>query len=175
VSHAEQPPLDIHFFQSPEHEPAELHIVFAISENGFRLSAALLSQGNALFREQIIFSLLAITPEFETDLDTAIAFGLGAFGFEWAGGAVKAFIETTFGEVAVSGFVRYRFYINHTLLRRADEFILFGVIGKIVGLETQFLHSFWLAGWMLFLVEGVVLEEVAHAFFLQKGCVKNIV
>jgi hypothetical protein len=45
VSHAEQAPLDIHFFQSPEHESAELHIVFDIPENGFGLSATLLAQG----------------------------------------------------------------------------------------------------------------------------------
>jgi hypothetical protein len=47
VGHAEQTPLDIHFFQTPEHKPAEFHVVFDIPENGFGLCAASLSQGNA--------------------------------------------------------------------------------------------------------------------------------
>jgi len=46
--------------------------------------------------EQIVCGLLAITSEFKTDLYAAIAFGLGTFGFERAGGAIGAFIESAF-------------------------------------------------------------------------------
>jgi hypothetical protein len=93
VSHTEQPPLDIHFFQSPEHESAEFHVVFDVSENGFWLSAALLAQGQTLLREQVLSSLLPVASQFKIDLDAAIALGLGAFWFEWTGGTIGAFVK----------------------------------------------------------------------------------
>jgi len=136
VSHAEQTPLDIHFFQTPEHKSAELHIVFDISENGFGLCAALLSQGQALLGEQVVPGLLAITLKLKADLHTAIAFRLGAFGFERAGGAIQTLIESAFGQVAIFGFVGTGFDIDQALLGRAGEFIFFLVIGEGIGFET---------------------------------------
>ena len=110
--------------------------------------------------------MLAIASQFKTDLDTAIALGFGAFRFERAGSTIGAFVKPALREVAVLGFVRLGFHEEHTFLCRADEFILFLIVGKIVGLETQFFHPVWLAGWVLFLMEGVVLEEIAHLFLL---------
>ena len=96
MGHTEQSPLDIHFFQSPEHEPTELHVVFDVPKDGFRFSAALLSQGQALLGKQVLSSLFPIASQFKTDLDAAIALGLGAFGFEWTGGTIGAFVEAAF-------------------------------------------------------------------------------
>ena len=64
--------------------------------------------------------MLAIVSEFKADLHAAIALGLRAFGFEGTGSTVEAFIETALGEIAVFGFVRFGFEVDHTLLRRAD-------------------------------------------------------
>jgi hypothetical protein len=112
VGHAKQTPLDIHFFQSPEDEPAEFHVVFDISENGFGLSGTLLPQGQALLGEQVVPGLLAIALEFKADLHAAIVFGLRAFGFERAGSTIQTLIETAFGEVAVFGFVGTGFDVD---------------------------------------------------------------
>ena len=80
--------------------------------------------------------MLAIPLEFKTDLHTAIAFGLGAFGFQWAGGTIQTLIKSAFGEIAVFGFIGTGFDIDQALLRRADEFIFFLVIREGTGFET---------------------------------------
>ena len=140
--------------------------MFDVPEDGFRFGTTELAQSNALLRKQVIPSLLAVALEFETDLDAAIALGLRAFGFERAGGAIQTFVETALGEIPVFGFVWFGFHVEHALLRRADKLVLFLIVGEVGRLETQLLQSFGLAGQMLLLVDGVVLEEVAHAFLL---------
>ena len=59
--------------------------------------AALLAHGKALLGEQVILGLLAILPEFETDLNAAVAFCLGALRFERTVLAMLAFIVTSLG------------------------------------------------------------------------------
>jgi len=75
------------------------------------------------------------------------------------------------GEIAILRFVGSGFEVDQAVLGWTDELVLSWIIGKGAGLEAPLLHWLGLARWMLFLVEGVVLEEVAHLGFFQPGIV----
>jgi hypothetical protein len=81
-------PFHIDFFQTAEHESAETHVVFDVSEDRFGFNTAEFAQGNSLLGEQVFFCWLAIAAQFKANLDLAIAFGFCAFGFEGTGGTV---------------------------------------------------------------------------------------
>ncbi len=106
---------------------------------------------------------MAITSQFKSNLHLAIAFSFCAFGFERAGGTGQALIYPAFGKEIIFRFIRLGFDIHHTVLGRTNEFVLCLVIRKVVGFETELLKQFGLARRMLFLMEGIVFEVVAHA------------
>ena len=90
--------------------------------------------------------MLAIALQFEAELQPAVAFRFGALRFERTGSTVGTFVHAALGEIAISGLVGLVFEIDHTVLRRTNEFIRVWIIGKVGGLETQFFHYFELAG-----------------------------
>ena len=101
MGNADQSPLNFRFLKASQVESSKAHVVFHISECAFGLDTTLLSQGNALFGEQVLSGLSAVFPELEADLDAAVAFGSGALRFERTGSTLGAFIISSLGKVAI--------------------------------------------------------------------------
>jgi len=69
----------------------------------FRAQYSVVVSRQALLGEQVLSGLSAIFSEFETDLDTPAAFGVGALGFERIGHAMVTFVAAPFREVSILG------------------------------------------------------------------------
>ena len=127
-----QSPLDIHFLQPPEVESAETLIVFDMSKDGFHLHRTPGTQGLAQLGSEIFASLAAIFEQLETDLDVAVAFGLGALALERAVLAGIAFIMASFALMAIFSLVFSGVAIGQVLFVWADELVCDWIVLKMV-------------------------------------------
>jgi len=110
--------------------------------------------------------LSAVFQQTEADADLALSFGFGTLRFEGALAALVAFVIAPVGHITVVGGIAGSIAKMQPLMGWTDKFIFVRVIAKVLRPELVFANDLGLAVVVRILVEGVVLDEVAHTVLL---------
>ena len=105
MSNTDQQPFGIDFLLATQVKSAKAHVVFYVAERCFDIHRALGPQLLAPLGGEIFPSLFAILAELETDLDLAVALGLGTLALEGAILATLALIMSPGTVVTIGCFV----------------------------------------------------------------------
>jgi hypothetical protein len=101
-------------------------------------------------------------------LDTAIALGLSAFRFEGTALAMVALVNPPFTFITIFGLVLTSVAVGQVFVRRTEECIAGSVIGKALTAKHFLADQFRFAVLDLFLVKGIVFNEIAQLM----GCLE---
>ena len=167
MSNADPQPFGIHFLLATQVESAEAHILFYVAEGCFHIHRALGTQLQAQFGSEIFPSLPAELTQLEADLDLAVALGFGALALEETILAALPFIMTSSALVTIGRLVLAGEEIGQATFGGAEELVVWFIVFKVVGTELVLAEDLRVAVMVGILVEGVVLEIIAHPVLLE--------